>query len=286
MMRKTRLTVDSLAAERVLDKLAREKIPVYSAEKSAKNKITFCVATKDLEKVFAIFSGLCYNVTEVRPRGLSLLSRKLLEGVGLLVGFLLFCLFVLSAQSRVLKIEVVGSGAYYEERVLDVLTRAGVSPLSEMPKDTAKLSSEILGFPDVDYCSFRSSGGILTVEVEVGTNHTFRSVKGLCSPVKGKVEEILLVRGTPVVKEGDEVEEGQLLVDSYALYGEEKRSVVVIARVKIACPVSEVFEGDEESARSGAYLKYGELTQIETKQVDGGYLVTGIRHVEATMNLN
>ena len=286
MMRKTRLVVDSLAAARVLDKLAREQIPVYSAEKTAKNKITFCVATKDLEKVFAILSGLCYNVTEVRHRGLSLLYRKLLGGVGLLIGLLLFCLFTLSMQSRVLRIEVVGSGAYYEERVREVLTRGGVTPFSKVPENTSMICSEILGFPDVDYCAVSSSGGILTVEVEVGREHSFREVKKLHSPVKGKVEEILLVRGTAAVQEGDEVEEGQLLVDSVALYGDVQRDVIVIARVRIVYPVSEIFEGDEEEALAGAYLKYGELSDIQTQSTDGGFLVTGNCHIEVSMNLN
>ena len=53
MFRRTSLTVESLSAERTLDKLARENIADYSAQRSAKNQITFEVATKDLEKVFS-----------------------------------------------------------------------------------------------------------------------------------------------------------------------------------------------------------------------------------------
>ena len=285
MFRRTSLTVESLSAERTLDKLARENIDVYSAHKSAKNKITFEVATKDLEKVFAILRGSCYNVNKVRFRGLTLLYKKCLGAVGLLVGAALFLGIVLYFQTRVLKIEVVGSGAYYEAQVLSVLEKSGVKILSPQPKETAMLSAEILSLPRVSYCSLKCEGGILTVEVRVTEDHETLEVKPLVSPASGTVEELTVVRGTPRVQVGDTVEKDQIIVDGVATYGEEQRTVIVIARVKIAFSVLEEFSGTEEEARASAYLKYGEINEIHTEKSENGYIISGTAYVEGTMNL-
>ena len=285
MLGKTQLTIDSLSAEQALYKLARENIPVFSAYKSRKNQITFTVATKDLEKVFAILPALCYNVTKVRHRGLSLLYKKCLGGIGLIIGAAIFCLTVLSAQNRVLKIEVVGSGAYYKEQVLSVLENGGVKKLSAKPQNTALLSAEILGFPNVNYCAISCEGGILTVEVRVGEEHEVLKKEPLLSPAAGVVEELLVVRGTPKVAVGDTVEAGQLLVEGVAYYGESLREVIVIARVKISFSVAEFFSGTEEEARAGAYIKYGEILNVKAEQADGGFFITGTAFAEAQMNL-
>ena len=285
MLGKTQLTIDSLSSEQALYKLARENIPVFSAYKSGKNQITFTVATKDLEKVFAILPALCYNVKKVRYRGLSLLYKKCLGGIGLIVGAALFCLTVLSAQNRVLKIEVVGSGAYYKEQVLSVLESGGVKKLSAKPENTALLSAEILGFPNVNYCAISCEGGILTVEVRVGEEHDVLQKEPLLSPAAGVVEELLVVRGTARVAVGDTVEAGQLLVEGVALYGEQQREVIVIARVKISFSVAELFSGSEEEARASAYIKYGELFNVQAEQADGGFFITGTAFAEAQMNL-
>ncbi len=285
-MKRTQLTVESLSAQRALDKLVRENIPVFSARKTQKNTITFEVASKDLEKVFAILRGSCYNVSKVRFRGLTLLYKKCLGAIGLLIGAVLFCLLVVGAQTRILKIEVVGSGEYYKSQILSVLEESGVKRFSQKPENTALLSAQILSLPRVSYCSFKCEGGILTVDVRVNEEYATLPIEPLLAPAKGKVEELTVVRGMPRVNVGDTVEEGQTVVDGVALYGERERAVVVIARVKVSFPVSEEFGGPEEQAKLSAYLKYGEIRDIHTEKTDGGFLVSGTAFAEAAMNLD
>ena len=286
MKRRTRLVIESLSAERALDKLARENIPVYSAQKIQKNSISVEVDSKDREKVFAILRGSCYNIGKVRFRGLSLFYKKCLGAVGLLVGALLFCLLVLGAQTRILKIEIVGSGAYYEPQILSVLEEGGVKRFSAKPENTAYLSAQILSLPRVSYCSFKCEGGILTVEVRVSEEFGILAVQPLRAPIAGKVEELTVVRGTARVSVGDSVAEGQILVDGTAYYGEEAREVIVIARAKISYSVSEEFAGSEEEAVLSAYLKYGEIENLHTEKTDSGFIVSGTAYVCAAMNLD
>lgn len=285
MHRRTRLTVQSLSAERALDKLARENIPVFSVQKLQKNRISFEVGTKDLEKVFAILRGSCYNVSKVRFRGLTLLYKKCLGAVGLLVGTVLFCLLVLGAQTRILKIKVIGSGAYYEPQILSVLNEGGVKLFSAKPQNTAMLSAQILALPRVSYCSLKCEGGILIVDVRVSEEYVTHEIEPLRAPVSGTVVQLTVVRGTARVAVGDSVEKDQIIVDGVSVYGEEERPVIVIAWARISYPVNEEFAGTEEQAKSGAYLKYGEISDLHTEKTENGFIVSGMAFLDASINL-
>ena len=283
--RRSELTVASLSVDRVLDKLSRAEIPVFCVRKGAKNELTFEVETSKLEKTFAILRGSCYNIKKSRSRGLTLLYKKCISAAGLLLGVLLFALCVLFAETRTLKIEVIGSGAYYGQEVLEILAENGVKRFSPLPRERAKMTAEILALPLVSGCLIKSSGGILTVEVQTSGEAAVLTAKPLLAPVSGKVEELVVLRGTPCVQAGDAVERGQTVADCIASYGEETRKVVVIARVKLSFPVEKEYAGSEEQARAGALLEYGEIKDIKAEKTEKGYLITGTAFAEASLNL-
>ncbi len=280
------LVVSSLTPVGAAEKLARAGIPVYSARKTKKNELTLEVARKDLEKVFAILRGSCYNVKEVRRRGLSLLCRKCLDAAGLLIGGALFFLLASWLGTRVMKIEVVGSGAYYEAQVRDVLLRSGVAPLSAFPKDTSPIAAEILALPRVSFCSLRLDGGILTVEIEAAEEDAVPVHEPLRAPHAGRVTELIIVRGTPAVEVGAAVSQGEIVVQDAAVYGTRTEAVVVIARVTVEFDVSAHYAGTEEEAKNAAYLEFGDISELKTERAGDGWLVTGKARASAAMNLD
>ncbi len=279
------IEVVSLSSHRVADKLVRGGIEVYSVRKTGKNSISVQVARKDCEKVFAILRGSCYNIAEVRERGLALLYKKCLARIGLLIGAALFVLLVAAAQSRVLRIEVVGSGAYYEREVLETLEAAGIVPFSAPPENFHPFTAKILSLPRVTFCEMKCSGGVLTVEVRVSDEAERLSAEPLLSPAGGRVEELVVLRGTPCVQVGDEVEKGQTVVEPFACYGEERTGVLIIARVKISYPVTAFYAGSEEEARAQALLDFGEISLLHAEPAEGGFLLTGRASASAAINL-
>ncbi len=285
-MKDLQFTVRSLSAQRVPDKLAQGGVELLSARKTAKNEITFTVSGKDREKVFAILRGTCYNVVKVRERGLALFYKKCRQHAGLVLGALLFCLLVAGFQSRVLRIDVVGNGAYYEREVLEVLHEGGIRPLSPRPKEYAALTARILSLPRVSFCEIKCTGGILTVEVRVNGEGSPLTEGALLAPVAGKVEELTVLRGTACVAVGEEVTQGQTLVDNYVLLGEERREVRVIARAKLSYPVSREYAGTEESARSQAYLDFGADSVLTFTPTQTGFLAEGTAYASAAVNLD
>ena len=64
---KQRVLIEGLMPERALLRLRRANIDVYDLKKLQKNQILFTVKKKDIEKVFAIYPDVCYNVSVYTP---------------------------------------------------------------------------------------------------------------------------------------------------------------------------------------------------------------------------
>lgn len=277
------LEIESLAPHRVVDKLRREGIGVLSARRTQKNVVAVGVEGKDRKKVFAILRNSCYNIKNVRARGVSRALALLRTGIGFLVGALLVLPAIAFAESRVLRVEVEGSGAYLSREIDGILETAGVRFFSPMP-EFSSLAAAVLALPRVCFCSMGAEGGVLTVRVEVAEEISPPAEGSLVSPVTGTVEEIVVLCGTALVSVGDEVRAGDTLVGAYALYGEEVHSVRPIARVRIGYPVCAEYAADEEGAYALAELTFGPLSEVKLTPVEGGYRIEGKAYAEVSAN--
>ncbi len=275
---------EGLGVERAVDKLRAAGIPVLWAVKIRKNGVRIAVGGKHRKKVFAILRGTCYNVTKVRARGLERLLAAGAKVAGLFFGAALSLALVMAAGGRVLRIDVVGSGAYYEAEVREILSRGGVELFSAPPDDPSALSARILALPRVSFCTLEKRGGVLTVEVEVAGEPVPLQKGALVCPADGLLEELVVVRGTPLLSVGDEVKAGDVLVADYALYGQEQREAEVIARATVRYSVRAEYGLSEEGALFRAFLDYGELTEIHTEQTEKGWLVMGVAHAAVSLN--
>lgn len=285
-VRKTEFYIEGLSAHRAIDKLAREGIAVLSAEKVQKNAVRIQLYAKDAKKGFAILKNSCYNVKKITPVGISRWLARCVRSAGLLAGALLFALFVAGMQTRVLEIRVVGSGAYYESEVLQILAERGVKRLGAAPEESA-VEAEILSLPRVNFCSLATRGGVLYVTVEVSDEFTPLSKEPLCSPASGMVEELVAVRGTPLVAAGDRVQKGDLCVKGVMLVGEEERPVAVIAYIKVSFSFSAEYACEsEEKARAQAALEYGESAEFTVIKTETGYRAEGKAYAEASVNIS
>ncbi|MBR7186017.1 MAG: sporulation protein YqfD [Clostridia bacterium] len=285
MLGKMGFYVESLSAHRAAEKLVKEGVEVLSLREVQKNVLDVHIRAKDGKKAFAILRGSCYNITNVRYFGLERLRRSAVRAVGLIVGAVLFWGAVAFAESRVLKVHVVGSGAFYEREILSILAEANVKKFSAMPRDTGLLTASILALPRVEFCSFKSEGGVLTVEVRCSSDVQPIAGMPLLSPADGVIEELIVVRGTPLFSVGDEVEYGVTVVGDFTLFGEREYPSLVIAKVTVAHSVCAEYELEEKGALAQAYLDYGALEEVHISKTERGWLVEGIARSTASINL-
>ena len=279
--------IEALSVYRVVDKLARAGIEVRSFRILAKNSAVFTVNGKDTKKAFAILRGSCYNIKKVRPKGVARALTALKRFIGLAAGILLFFISVLVFQSRILEIRVVGSGAYYQDEVLRILGDNGVKKFSSLPDDCAPITAQIISLPYVSFCTVGKKGGIVTVTVEVTTDNMLHASEPLLSPATGVIQELVVVRGTPLFQVGDGVQAGAEVVKNEAVFGEDgaARKVIVIARVTVAYSFQKEYAGSEESALLSAELEFQNIREVHTTKTEAGWLVEGVALARSSLNL-
>ncbi len=282
-MLKYEFELEGLSVHRAVDRLLREGIPLLAARKTAKNGIKIAINALDRKKTFAILQGSCYNIKKSRPLGLMRVFEETFRAAGLFIGTALALLFVFFLQGRVLRIEVTGSGSYLEPEVRAALSERGVGYFSPMPDKNALIPA-VLSLPRVHFVSVEGQNGILTVRVEVSDELSPLTPSPLCAPAGGTVEELVVLRGTPLAAVGQTVEEGQELVAPYALHGEEKAECLVIARVKVSFPISREYRLSEERALLQAFLEFGEIADVHTTRTADGWRVEGTGHAEGSIN--
>ena len=283
-MRSCEIFIEGIGAARAVEKIVRGGVPVLAARVQKKG-VTVRVDGKHREKVFAILRGSCYNGKNVRFAGLLRLVRLGMARIGLIAGALVFAGLVLFFQGRVLRIEVVGSGACYEAEVLRTLAGEGTKLFSPPPADRARITAEILSLPRVSFCALSHEGGVLTVRVEVSDEALPLAGGCLYAPADGVIESLTVLAGTACAAVGDSVSQGDVIVRSVTLVGEEELPVTVIASVTVRYAVDAEYAGSEQQALAQAYLEHGAIEELHTQRTEVGWRVTGSALAYAALNL-
>ncbi|MBQ3019244.1 MAG: sporulation protein YqfD [Clostridia bacterium] len=288
-----KLTIEGIMPERALLRLKRAKIPLYSIRKTDKTHLSLRVKQRDLEKVLSVFPNSefsPYKVTDCGGVGVLGRIEKLFSRVGLLLGALLFVAITLYADRFVFKVEYVGTDVYARETRI-ALDKAGVKTFA--PYISGKedwICSQILALDGVEYCSIKKSGTRLIVETRLSPFASEYAQTGkMQSNYTGEVIALTALRGTPLVKVGDKVEQGQAIVDDcFSLEGGGQVRVEIIARARFSCVwESDVSAETAEEAFAKAYLEIGvnaEITEKIIEELDGAFHVKLVYTATQSMN--
>jgi hypothetical protein len=267
-------------------------VSIYYFKLKSESTAEVIIDSQDFIKFFAICKNMCYNKKIIGYYGILAPLTLLLNKVGLVIGSILFIVLVLIFNNFLLDIKVVGSGACFEEQTKSVIYNYGIkkfTPFSSISYDEVEnliLSSN----PRIAFVSAKKQGNILVIEsvlskapIVLGENKN-----SLVSNANGVVEEITVLRGTPLVEEGSLVEVGDELVGGYyTLKNQERVPTFVLARVKIISEEEYFYKSDNvsdiEISIAYALAKFtfqGEIISLSHKVEDEGVRVfVKIRHV-------
>ena len=284
-----RMKIEGLMPERALLRLRRAGIDLYHLKKTQKNQLFFTVKSKDVEKVFAIYPDVCYNVStqtaykaeRLGPVGV---GKRLLwakKRLGLFLGGL-FALTIFSYTDRyIFEVEFTGADVYRREALI-ALEEVGIKKFSPyVAKDVDLFCAKLLALDGVEYCSVKKSGLKAVVEIRVNSFSESTPVEGdMLVSRTGTLLSLAVLKGTALKKVGDEVREGEILVGGFFQTETGKRVLVTpIARASIACAYEGIIEAkDEEEAFAKAYLNLAlsekeTITKKEIVETENGYVV-------------
>ena len=242
--------------ETALKKLSKVNIAVYKLKKRASN-VYFSVEEEYKQKVFAIFSHPCYNITvkkkSAKSRFLNFLGRRF----GLAVGCTAFLAACIVSNSLVLKIKVVGNGSYLSPQVITAASDCGVRCGTFCyGLDKPLLTSRILALPSVTFCSVQRKGSYLVIEVRTDEEGSYiTNSQSLVSQAEGEVHRLVVLSGTAEKKEGDKVVSGETLIGAYRLTesGERQPCLAVgFAEIKRTAYIAVFFESESEENAASA----------------------------------
>ncbi len=206
-------------AEAAATLFLREKINVSAQKKGAEGRLSFCVPLYEKRKLLRLLERYHFTVESVECGGLPPYLWQFRGRVGLLLGLCAAVAITVSGSLFLWHIRIVGcETAVSEEEVLELLANEGVEVGSYIPPIDAIVTAQEILLKD-DRIAFLAVNIIGTrCEVQV-TEAAFpdRSEKddrpaSLSAAYDGLIERIELYDGQVLVRHGEAVRKGQILI--------------------------------------------------------------------------
>lgn len=226
-------------------------------------------------KILSIFGG-------------SRMKEKLLKRLPFLISAILICLCLVLSSLFVWDIDIVSDGECNEERILNVLSKNGLDIGSYWPGISPDmLRSELLTeLPELSWMTVNVSGSraMVLVKMREEVPEIFEEKKSadIVSSRSGRIVDMQVFNGNPLVRAGDEVSEGQTLIGGFAeslsnppRYLRAKGSVIAETRREMTAVAPEKAErrGELKRRRLRYAVKFGKkrfnLYFNSRKSIDG-----------------
>ena len=253
----------------LLNVLEKNKITIKNAKKINDNTLILSIKYTDNTKFFAITSNLCYTIKKVKDYGLMYPICFLFANVGLIIGAIFFICICYFSNDFIFDFSFSGSGSVYQREIEGVLDSDGVHKYSRFSDfDLNELSNDILiKNTKLTFVSLKKQGNTLKIYSNKKSDSVKRiddTVFTLYSNVSGIVESVKVYRGTALVKDGDIVNVGDVLVDGVVYLKDVATKTNVLASVSIISEFEYKFESELDNMEVQAKIFATEKLNKET----------------------
>lgn len=211
-------------AERIAVAAMERKIFAKNV-KYVKNGCFLTIDAVDEQKFFAISRNMCYNVERIGYTGRFAFFKKLLKSAGAVLGAAAFITFVCLCDAVVGEIVYKGDAAAFRRQIVSVLKLNGVEKGKICKADCSSLGEKIVISTDgISYATVTKSGRRIIVDVksdEEKLDPIDVSKDEILSPADGKILRLNVLSGIAVVKIGDEVKKGQLIISGQYVHDDK-----------------------------------------------------------------
>ena len=218
----THVAVNGLNLDRALSLLEKANVELRNIRRVHHRRLEFDVPSGQKMQIVALLRAKCYNDIEIQETGFPRFFTK--RGLPLVVSAVLFFSLLFFCSTFVLKTEIVGNVTLSEQEISRQLTelhanvgsrKSGIS-LDELE------NALCTRLPQLNFvrAELRGSTLLLTLyeKVVVAPPADFRKRQDVCAERDGIVSDLYVVRGTPLVKAGDRVKKGQILIAGYRTF--------------------------------------------------------------------
>ena len=251
--------IRGLNLDRFINTLGKRGVLLMNVKKFGNKRLRVSVNSADDEKFFAIAEELCYNVKKLGDGGRFYPLLYLYRNIGLFLGAAVFIAAIFFFNDLIFSFSFTGSGRIYGREVREFLSGMGINEYSRFSDiDLKGLGESILA--DNSHLSFvdcRKVGNRLEIDMALSTDSVKRlegNVKELRADSDGVVERVKVYRGTAEVTEGQSVVKGDILVGGYAMVGEVRVEMNVIAQVSVVSGFTYEYRSNKDNEGDIALL--------------------------------
>lgn len=226
-------TLSGLNLERFMNTLQKESIPLQSARRTDARTLRCECYTADLPAIQALAQDKGWSLKDVTPLGFSAFLARLRARPGVLIGAVLALAAMLIASQFVWRIDVYGAEAYKAD-IAAFLKEEGL--YIGMPKasvDAARLEDALTRrYPKIAWFQVYVYHVTLVVDCTQGVplpDLPKAEPGDVVASRDGVVASVQVFSGTPLVKAGDIVHKGQVLIEGRER-GQDEQWTAVRAR--------------------------------------------------------
>ncbi len=217
--------VTGRSVERFMNLCAVQKKDVWGFEVTS-NGISMKVRLSDWKSLRSLAGKTHVKLHICKKHGLWFMMRPLWKRWGLVAGVCLFCFLLQFLSGRIWLIEIQGNQQVQPQEIKSILEQAGIREgINAKGADWATLRQGILSQnPEISWMSFNPQGSVLSVDISETTqkpqiNNNEQPCNILASR-DGRVVDIQVYTGKAMVKTGDAVVKGDMLISGAVEYSD------------------------------------------------------------------
>lgn len=200
--------------ERILSLCAANGITLWNSRFS-KDSIESCILVRNFKKLRKISKGRKVRLHIIEKKGLPFLIERYKKRFGIVVGALLFFLIIELMSGYIWIIDVNGNEKVKDAQILAAAKSIGIHEGIKKNSITPKVEREklLLKLDSIAWASLNIEGSRLTINVtETKKKEESKNYSNLKASADGIIEKIEVTSGNCVVRPGDAVKKGDLLV--------------------------------------------------------------------------
>ncbi|MBQ0083235.1 MAG: sporulation protein YqfD [Clostridiales bacterium] len=227
------ITVRGEFPERILNLMAKNGIVPWNIEHK-KGFLQMCVRNCDFKKLRKIRAKCGVKIHICKKKGINLKLRRFKLRYGFVAGFILFIAIQFFLSSFVWQIEICGNNTVNERDILPVCEKLGIKRGALKRKlDMQSLREKfILSLPKTAWASLNLEGSRITVNIsEIKNDGIVTPPSNIVSDYDCVIKDILVTSGIGMVKKGQAVQKGELLIGGANDIGADTKFVTAAGEI-------------------------------------------------------
>lgn len=253
------IEIDGFNVERLLNKIVKHRINIISCKRLTSNISEITILDSDKIKLDKLLKRE-YKVSISSTSKSNNIYKFLFGRYGFVVGVIVAMICFTFLSGKVWSIKVTGIETINTYEIIELLNEVGIDKGVKMKEiNTEEVESLILEkIQEVSLVSVIKIGSTIAVNIkEKVRNNEDENITAIVSDFDGIINNVELIQGTCLVKSGDVVKRGDVLVDCYT-YDGDNNIIPVQAKANIYATIwvkgEIVFDENEiKFIRSGNY---------------------------------